>query len=309
MSASPTTRSATAALFPGQGVSLAGGRAVVERFCAEPYARCCEMLGGDPFEHASESTRFAQPAIFLASIAGWRALQRADAPDGSRGSEDAAPMALAGHSLGELSALCAAGALAFEDGLAMIVLRGALMAEAAERQGGGGMLAILKGTPADAETLARAHGVEVANDNAPGQTILSGERRALDAAAADAHEHGLRTMRLDVTGAFHSRAMQSACEPFSAALDAVELAEPRVPVYSSMTAAPFRDVRGELVQALVRPVRWRETMLALHAHGARRFLDVGPDRVLARLVDRNVDDSEALVGSELYAEELDGVRA
>jgi malonyl CoA-acyl carrier protein transacylase len=303
MSTYPPRRRATAALFPGQGVSLAGGRDLVQRFCPEPYERCCELLGEDPFERAGESTRFAQPAIFLASVAGWRALEGADVLAGET------PAAFAGHSLGELSALAAAGVFALDDALALVVLRGSLMAEAAERHNGGGMLAILKGTPADAEMLARAHGVEVANDNAPGQTILSGDRAALDTAAADARERGLRAMRLDVTGAFHSRAMQGACEPFLQALAVLELAEPQIPVFSSMTAAPFRDVRAELVQALVRPVRWRETMLALHACGARRFIDIGPDRVLARLVDRNVDDSEALVGSELYAEELDGVRA
>ncbi|HEX3911227.1 MAG TPA: ACP S-malonyltransferase [Solirubrobacteraceae bacterium] len=310
MSRSSATPSATAALFPGQGVSLAGGRELVEQLCPQPYERCCELLGEDPFERAAQSTRFAQPAIFLSSIAGWRALEdSSDALGDSRGGADPRGAALAGHSLGELSALTAASVFALEDALALVVLRGALMADAAERHRGGGMLAILKGTPADAESLARAHGVEVANDNAPGQTILSGDRSALEDAAADARERGLRAMRLDVTGAFHSRAMQSACEPFLDALATVELAEPRVPVYSSMTAAPFRDVRAELAQALVRPVRWRETMLALHAAGARRFLDVGPDRVLARLVDRNVADSEALVGSELAAEVSDGVHA
>ncbi len=274
--------SATALLFPGQGVSLAGAREQAADACPSLFARCGELLGEDPFERAGESTRFAQPAIFLAGIAGWMALG------------EPAPLVLAGHSLGELTALAAAGVLALADALELVVLRGSLMAGAAERDGDGGMLAILKGTPADATALARAHGVEVANDNAPGQTVLSGAYRALAAAAADARSRGLRAIRLDVAGAFHSRAMQAAREPFREALARVALAPARSVVYSCMSAAPFADVRDELAQALVRPVRWRETMLALHAAGARRFLDAGPDRVLARLVARNLDGVEAL---------------
>ncbi len=183
--------------------------------------------------------------------------------------------------------------MGLEDALSLVVLRGALMAEAAERQGDGGMLAILKGTLADALELAGTHRVVLANDNAPGQTILSGPSAALDAVAADARERGLRAMRLDVAGAFHSPAMASACQPLLDVLGRVALSPPRAPVYSGMTAAPFRDLRAELAQALVRPVRWRETMLALHAAGARRFVDVGPDRVLARLVARNLSGVEA----------------
>ncbi len=285
-------------LFPGQGVSLAGAREPVLEHCPELFERCRELLGEDPFERASQSTRFAQPAIFLAAIAGWVAL---GCPT---------PRALAGHSLGELSALAAAGALALADALALVVLRGELMAAAAERDGDGGMLAILKGGPADAERLAHAHGVHVANDNAPGQTILSGSHAALDAAAADARARGLRAMRLDVAGAFHSPAMDSARAPLLEALAAVELAPPCAPVYSGMTAAPFRDVRAELALALVRPVRWRETMLALYATGARRFVDVGPDRVLARIATRSLDDVEThALADELDAQPAGGVRA
>jgi [acyl-carrier-protein] S-malonyltransferase len=287
----------TAMLFPGQGVSLGGARETVANSCPAQLERCCDLLGDDPFERCGESTRFAQPAIFLASWAGWLTL------DGE------SPAALAGHSLGEVSALAAAETLTFGDALSLVVLRGALMAEAAERHGRGGMLAILKGGPADAADLANVHGVELANDNAPGQTILSGERAALDAALADARARGLRAMRLDVAGAFHSRAMQDAYPPFRRALAGIELAAPRICVYSSTTAAPFSDVREQLAQALVRPVRWRDTMLALHAAGVRRYIDAGPDRVLARLVPRNVKDAEALTAAELDEKEPRGIHA
>ncbi len=285
---------ATALLFPGQGVSLAGARdATVER-CAYLYERCCELLEEDPFERAPESTRYAQPAIFLAGVAAWRTLEHAG---------HGAPLALAGHSLGELTALAAAGVFELDDALELVVLRGALMADAAEAQGDGGMLAILKGAPEDASELADEHGVQIANDNAPGQTIVSGPRAALDAVAGAARGRGLRAIRLDVAGAFHSPAMQSACAPLQDALAAVATSPPRVTVYSGMTAAPFRDLRAELAQALVRPVRWRETMLALYAAGARRFLDVGPDNVLARLVTRNLEGVEGLALADRTAEE------
>jgi malonyl CoA-acyl carrier protein transacylase len=290
--------SATAVLFPGQGVTVAGSREIVQETCGRPFARCCELLGDDPFERARESTRFAQPAIFLASIASWIALDHDP------------PAAFAGHSLGELSALTAAGALRLDDAVSLVVLRGALMADAADRQRDGAMLALLKGSVADARELGSAHGVDLANDNAPGQTVLSGSDTALREVAAAARGRGLRAIRLDVCGAFHSRAMQVACDPLRSALEALEIAQPCAPVFSSMTAAPFCDVPGELSRALVRPVRWRETMLALHAAGVARFLDVGPDRVLARLCERNLPQADVCAATEVDCRrELGGVRA
>jgi [acyl-carrier-protein] S-malonyltransferase len=287
------TLGASVVLFPGQGVSLEGARELVRDVLAEQLERCCELLGADPFERAAESTRFAQPAILLASLAGWRTIAR-----------DTIPLAMAGHSLGELSALTAAGVFTLEDGLVLAVRRGSLMAQAAEQPGGGGMLAILKGTLAQAEDLARANGLSVANDNAPGQVTLSGSVAALEQAAEQARSRGLRAMHLDVAGAFHSPAMQGAREPFLAAVREVAIHAPCVPVLSGMTAAPFVDVPRELSDALVRPVRWRETLLALDGLGPERYLDVGPDRVLARLVVRNLPgiEGEAVGG-------LRGVRA
>jgi [acyl-carrier-protein] S-malonyltransferase len=283
---------ATVVMFPGQGVCLDGAREAVRDTCGELYERCCALLGDDPFERAGESTRFAQSAIFLASIAGWHAL------------EGETPLALSGHSLGELSALAAAQALTLEDALALVLLRGSLMADAAERDGDGGMLALLKGTPAHARELAVAHGVVIANDNAPGQVVLSGSREALALAARDAREQGMRAMLLDVAGAFHSPAMAMACGPLLSALRAVTISEPRIPVFSSMTAAPFVDIPRELAEALVRPVSWRATMTALAELGAGRYVDVGPDRVLARLVARNLPGIEGEA-----VEDLRGIHA
>lgn len=248
-----------------------------------------ELIEDDCFERAGESTRFAQPAIFLSSLAAFLELE--DALEA---------VAFAGHSLGELSALAAAGALAWEDALALVVLRGRLMDESGRSSGDGSMLALLKSTPEVAAEVASAAGVWVANDNAPGQTVLAGPRAGLRTAAEIARERGVRSLALDVTGAFHSPWMAAAQAPFREALDRVAVSDPAVTVFSGLTAQPFVDLRDELARALTGPVRWRETMIALAAHGAERFVDVGPDQVLARLVARNVEGAVAVALEEHY---------
>ena len=135
----------------------------------------------------------------------------------------------------------------------------------------------------------------------PGQIVLAGPREGLRRAAEIGRERGVRTLALDVTGAFHSPWMAAAQTPFREALERVELAEPSVTVFCGMTAQPFTDVRDELAAALTAPVRWRETMAALAAFGARTFIDVGPDQVLARLVARNVEGAEAIALEVLAA--------
>jgi malonyl CoA-acyl carrier protein transacylase len=279
----------TAVLFPGQGSLTDDSAAHARAVRPELVERACELLGDDPFERAAESTRFAQPAIFVASLAGRRE-HEADAAD---------VCAMAGHSLGELSALVAAGALAEDDGLRLVILRGALMADAAAVNADGGMVALLGGTPEAAATLAENHGYTVANDNAPGQVVLSGPSSTADAVVADARGEGFKTIVLDVAGAFHSTAIAAAEEPFRVALEGAIWSEPRVPVVSGLTAEPFRDIPDELSRALVNPVRWREVMATLFALGARNFVDVGPGRVLARLAKRNLpalEEADVLVG-------------
>jgi [acyl-carrier-protein] S-malonyltransferase len=279
----------SAVLFPGQGVSVARSQARVAAALPSLLERAGELTGEDCFELAGESTRFAQPAIFLSSLAGFLEL------------EDAlGAVAFAGHSLGELSALAAAGALAWEDALELVVLRGALMDGSGRASGDGTMLALLKSTPEVATEVAAAAGVWVANDNAPGQTVLAGARADLRNAAEIARERGVRTLALDVTGAFHSPYMAAAEAPFREALERVQVSGPAVTVLSGLTAEPFVDVRDELVRALTAPVRWRETMAALAARGAQTFVDVGPDRVLAKLVARNVEGAVAVALEEHY---------
>ena len=249
----------------------------------------CELVGEDPFSLVAESTRFAQPAIFCASVAAWEHARA-----------HIAPMAFAGHSLGELSALVAAGALGRDDGLRLAVRRGELMAQASAGAHEG-MLAVLGGAGEQGAQLAFEHGVIVANDNAPGQLVLAGEVGRLREASKRARELGVRAIMLDVTGAFHTPAMAGAVQPFAAELQRVELRAPAVPVISGASAKPFVDPRAELAQAIVRPVRWREVMGALAGLGAAAFVDFGPGRVLERLVARNLPDARVLDVDELTA--------
>jgi malonyl CoA-acyl carrier protein transacylase len=184
-----------------------------------------------------------------------------------------------------------------EDALRLVVLRGKLMAEADDV---GTMLALIGATDEETRAIAEAAEVTVANDNAPGQVILSGPRDRLAEAEEAAREYGRRVLPLDVAGAFHSPSMEPAVEPFRAALDSAELHDAAFTVFSSATAAPFTDVRAELTDVLTRPVRWRETMLAMHEAGGRRFVEVGPGKVLARLGKRILKDCPV----ETPAEEL-----
>jgi len=275
----------TAILFPGQGSQTPDMRETVARVRPDLLSLALEVVGEDPFARIREGTHFAQPAIFCASLAGWNALGRPDCDF------------MAGHSLGELAALVAAGSLRERDGLELVALRGKLMHESGERAGDGGMLALLGvGAAEHAPQLAAGSGLAVANDNSPQQVVLSGARTALRDAAGAAERLGLRAMELDVTGAFHSPMMSAAVPEFVAALGRAAFATPRVPVMSAVTAQPFDDVRRRLAEALTMPVRWRETMLALHEMGAERFIEVGPGRVLTGLAKRTLKDVELVHG-------------
>jgi malonyl CoA-acyl carrier protein transacylase len=270
----------TAVLFPGQGSLTPDAPEHARDVCPQLVELASELVGDDPFKLAHERTDFAQPAIFVASMAGWR---ERDLPN---------VVAMAGHSLGELTALAAAGAIDTEDALRLVVLRGRLMQEAAQGNGGG-MIALLGGEPDAAQQLADEHGLTIANDNAPGQLVLSGPLAGIESLKRTAREHGFKALVLDVAGAFHSRAVASAHTPFLDALRAVRWSPPTVPVVSCVSAQPFTDAPQQLADALVSPVRWREVMTALFDLGARDFVDVGPGRVLARLVPRNLPEVQA----------------
>ncbi len=254
----------------------------VEKHCPELLELAFSSLGECPFEQIDEGTRYAQPAVYCAALAGW--------VGAGRPQFDYA----AGHSLGELAALVAAGCMTADDGLRLALIRGRLMQEAAERGPRGGMMALL-GDDNAARTVARLSGLPVTNDNAPGQIVVAGPDWRLVAAAARAKAEKLRAVRLRIQGAFHTPAMRSALPDFRAALAKIDFEPPRVPVFSSTTARPFDDVRSRLASGLTDPVRWRGTLTSLHRLGVRRYLEAGPGRVLSGLVRRTVPDAEVRV--------------
>jgi [acyl-carrier-protein] S-malonyltransferase len=269
-------------LFPGQGSQTADMREQVERHRPDLLEIAQSEVSDDLFERAGDGTRWAQPAIFCAALAGYEVLKDRYEPD-----------LMAGHSLGEISALVAAGALDAEDGLRLVAARGRLMQEAAEETGDGGMLAVRARERSTVEQVADQAGLSIANDNAPDQLVLSGAVAALDEGETLLREQRVRAKRLPVAGAFHSPLMEPAVEPFRRLTEHVEVRAPRVPVLSCVTAAPFQDVREQLVQAIVSPVRWTDVMSALHDLGATRYVETGPGRVLTNLVRKSLDGVEA----------------
>jgi [acyl-carrier-protein] S-malonyltransferase len=269
---------ASAILFPGQGVGDPSSRELVAEIRPDLLDLAAELVGEDPFERMAEGTAYAQPAVYCASIAGYEQLGRPAAEY------------FAGHSLGEVGALAAAGAIDDADGLRIVVTRGRVMEEAARAGAPGGMLAI--GSDRDrAEALAAEHGLTLANENSPEQFVLSGPLPAIEAAEAAAKADGVRAKRLAVAGAFHTEAMASGVAPFRRALDEVEVRKPEVPVVSS-TSAEFFDhsARDSLAASLVSPIRWTAVLQRLRQLGVTRYLDVGPGKVLAGLVRRTLVD-------------------
>jgi malonyl CoA-acyl carrier protein transacylase len=264
-----------ALLFPGQGSHVEG---MDRPHRGSPlFERGLEVLGFDPFEDLAQGTRTQQPALFLCSVAAWDEAGRP--PDAA---------AAAGHSLGEYAALVAAGVVRFDDAARLVDARAAAMDRAA-RRAPGGMVAMLGGDPAAVRAIGDRLGLVVANDNAPGQLVLSGPRDSVqEAADAARDETGARARMLDVGGAFHSALMEPAATDLAAALARTPVSAPRFPVYSNGSAAPFQDVRRELAENLLRPVRWRETLLALRAAGVERFVELGPGAVLTGLVKRTL---------------------
>jgi len=260
-------------LFPGQG---SHSESMEEPFRQHPLLRRgIELLGFDPFDRLAEGTRTHQPALFLCSIAQWDA----------EGYDQ--PLAAAGHSLGEYAALTAARAIDFEDAVRLVDARATAMAAAAATEDGG-MVALLGGERDDISELAAELGLSLANDNAPGQIVLSGRMDAIAQAVERADAIRCRARQLDVGGAFHSPLMAPAADALKEALDATSVREPDFPVLSNGSARPFTDIRTELAENLLKPVRWRETLLELQTMGATDFVECGPGSVLKGLVKRTL---------------------
>jgi [acyl-carrier-protein] S-malonyltransferase len=268
-------------LFPGQGSQTEDMRAEVAAVRPDLIELAQKEVGEDPFNRAEVGTRWQQPALFCAALARWEALSR-----------DAEPGLMAGHSLGEIVALVAAGAINEEDGLQLVTARGRLMEEAAQAARPGGMLAVRASREAVEETAGK-HGLTIANENSPQQIVLSGEDEALASASSELEQEGIKARRLSVSGAFHSAAMGPAVPRYRDLLDRTEITRPSLPVYSCVTAEPFDDVRRRLAEAICRPVRWLEVLRALYDRGARRYVETGPGKVVTGLVRRSLDGVEA----------------
>lgn len=279
----------SAVLFPGQGSQTDSMRATAERYEPELVAAADAALGRDAFAAAASDTACAQPALYCAGLACWRRLGRPQ------------PSYMAGHSLGEITALAAAGSISPLDGLRLVIARGRLMQDAFEGGPACGMLAVMARDRAAVARVAGATGVAVANDNAPQQLVLSGDAAALDEAATALGAEGMRSMRLPVAGAFHSPIMGPAAVGYANAVAEVDFAPPCVPVLSCASAEPFDDIPARLVESLTSAVRWREVLLRLRSLGATRFVETGPGRVLTGLVRRTLPDADAVAGEKLPA--------
>jgi [acyl-carrier-protein] S-malonyltransferase len=276
-----TAMTVSAYLFPGQGSQTEGMRDEVARLRPDLLEAAIAAAGEDPFPRVAEDTRFAQPALLAASLARWSTVEEPDAA------------AFLGHSLGELGALTAAGAIEEHDAIALAATRGKLMSRAAAKTAGG-MLALLGAEQRDAQRLAAEHGLIVANDNAPGQLVLAGPRAGITSVSAAAKKAGLKAMRLGVAGAFHSPAMFPVRADWEAALEEVDFRRPDATVYSCLTAAPITDPRAALADGLTSPVRFRQALIELSERvGVNRFFEIGPGRVLTGLVRRTVPAATA----------------
>lgn len=288
-------------VFPGQGAQFVGmGKDLYESndTARQLFERANEILGFRitdlMFEGTDEDLRrtdITQPAVFLHSVV----LAK------SQG-DDFRPDMTAGHSLGEFSALVAAGALSFDDGLRLVAARAAAMQKACELRPST-MAAILNLPDATVEEVLQGiDGVVVcANYNCPGQIVISGEVEAIDAACAALTAAGARrALKLKVGGAFHSPLMEPARAELAAAIDATEFHTPVCPVYQNVDARPHTDpaeIKANLVAQLTAPVRWTASVQAMVADGATEFTELGPGKVLQGLVSK-IDKTVAVDGRQ-----------
>jgi [acyl-carrier-protein] S-malonyltransferase len=289
----------TALLFAGQGAQVVGmGKDLAEKYPAarEWFDRAKEVLGYDlervcfsgPEDELTK-TEHAQPGIFLVSCVAWELL-RERVPGLTH-------EATAGLSLGEFTALAAAGAITFEDALRLVRKRGIFMQEACDTTQGG-MAAVIGLEEGPTREVCAEAGVVLANLNCPGQLVISGETEKIERACDLARARGARrALPLPVAGAYHSPLMASAQGKLRSELERVPVKDPRVPVISNVTARPHEGVetiRGRLVEQVTSSVRWEESMRYLLAQGFNRFIELGPGTALSGFMKR-IDKSVKLL--------------
>ena len=292
-------KSSLAVVFPGQGSQsvgmlsdLAGTPQV-----ADTFAQASEVLGydlwqlvqGGPVEELNQTSR-TQPAMLAAGVAVWRAWQ-------ARGG--AQPVVMAGHSLGEYTALVCAGALQFSDAVALVAERGRCM-QSAVPEGAGAMAAILglddAAVAGVCETAAQGEVVSPVNYNSPGQVVIAGHAAAVERATLLAKEAGAkRAVLLPVSVPSHCSLMTSAATEFAARLAQVEISSPHIPVIQNVDALVHADpasIRENLGRQLYSPVQWVRSVQAMGAQGVTRIIEAGPGKVLAGLckrIDKSID--------------------
>lgn len=252
-----------------------------------------ELCWEGPAEVLTQTVN-AQPALYVTSIAILRVVQHAF--EQRSGPGPAVPSHMAGHSLGELTALVAAGALSFADGLHLVRERGRLMQEAGDKYPGS--MAAVIGIPDSSAVVTICDQVSqevgapvvLANDNSPGQVVISGDTQALERAMELLEKAGARRLiRLNVSAAFHSPLMEDIADAFAHHLMSVQFRKPVVPVIGNVTAAPLinaENIRVELAAQLTARVRWSESVQAMRAAGVDTFIEIGSKDVLTKLLRR-----------------------
>ncbi|MBW2702562.1 MAG: ACP S-malonyltransferase [Deltaproteobacteria bacterium] len=312
----PESTPPLALLFPGQGsqqIGMGVGLSEVNASAAQTFAEAESVLGWSVLSLCGEgpmerltATEHLQPTLLTVSVAAYRALLDRMGPDWL-------PAATLGHSLGEFSALVAAGALSFEQALKLVELRGKAMAEAVPA-GHGGMAAVIG---LDAEQVEQVCATEaqgeilcVANLNAPGQVVVSGQLSALKRARQSFKQAGARgVIPLKVSSPFHCALMGPAARRLADALAAVDLQTPRCPVLSNVTGRPHGDqaaIRKALEAQVVHPVLWTDCVSWVLDQGVRNFVELGPGKVLAGLLRRIERSARCLeLADSLGLERLD----
>ena len=283
----------TAFIFPGQGSQFPGMAKDLYGTYRDRMEMANDILGFritdimfDGSADDLKATKVTQPAIFIHSSVLAMSLQ--EKPD-----------MVAGHSLGEFSALVAAGAISFEDGLRLVAARAQAMQKCCESTPGA--MAAVIALPDDVieSICADIPGVVPANFNSPGQVVISGEKEAVDKACAALKAAGAkRALPLPVSGAFHSPLMEPAREELAKAIEKTPFRTPVCPIYQNVTALPSTDpeqIKANLLKQLTSPVRWTASVRNMIADGATRFVEIGPGTVLQNLVKRIARETEIAI--------------